>query len=165
MASPDIGDTRSRRLLNGGILAVFVLFIIFWQAGNFAASRHDLSFLLQNTRALFTFSRHTQDADHPIPKLMVDAEDKFRLFLTGQSKTLEEAVEQYKKRYKRDPPRGFDEWFGFTATNEVKVIDDYDAIFEDLEPFWALSGAELRSRVDQVCVHHALLICRTDHPA
>lgn len=81
---------------------------------------------------------------------MADAEDKFRSLLNRQSKSLSQAVAEYKRRYGRDPPRGFDEWYSFSVSRDVKIIDDYDAIWEDLEPFWAFAGAELRRRVDQV---------------
>jgi hypothetical protein len=41
-----------------------------------------------------------------------------------QSKTLQQAVAEYKKRYKLDPPLGFDAWFRFCQENDVKFIDD-----------------------------------------
>ena len=39
---------------------------------------------------------------------------------------------------------------GFAQKNEVKMIDEYDGLVKDLEPFWALSGEELRRRSEQV---------------
>jgi hypothetical protein len=41
-----------------------------------------------------------------------------------QSKTLQHAVIEYKKRYNRDPPKGFDRWFQFCKERGVKIIDD-----------------------------------------
>jgi len=39
---------------------------------------------------------------------------------------------------------------GFAQKNEVKMIDEYDGLVKDLEPFWALSGEELRRCSEQV---------------
>lgn len=88
--------------------------------------------------------------DHPIPRLMADAEDKFRALLGKQSRTLSAAVKEYKRRYGRKPPRGFDEWWKFAKENNVKMIDEYDGLVEDLAPFWEISGEELRRRAWQV---------------
>ena len=95
---------------------------------------------------------------HPIPKLMADAQSKFKMMVGGQSKTLAEAVKEYKRRYGRNPPKGFDEWFEFAKENGVKIIDEYDRLVQDLEPFWGMSGEELRRRALQVrgCVVSAI---------
>ena len=97
--------------------------------------------------------------DHPIPQLMAEAETKFRNLLSRQSKTLEEAVREYKKRYGRDPPQGFDHWWQFAKDNDVLMIDDYDAIVEDLAPFWELPASEVRRRAEvvRICVVLAFL--------
>ncbi|KAG8928009.1 capsule-associated protein CAP1 [Tulasnella sp. 418] len=88
--------------------------------------------------------------EHPIPKLMRDAEVKFKNLMSRQSKTLRDACKEYRTRYKRDPPKGFDDWWQFTQENNVKIIDEYDSLFRDLEPFWNLSGEELRRRAVQI---------------
>jgi hypothetical protein len=87
---------------------------------------------------------------HPIPKLMAGAQRKFKKMITGQSKTLADAIREYKWRYGRNPPKGFDEWFEFAKENGVKIIDEYDQLIRDLEPFWGMSGEELRRRTVQV---------------
>jgi hypothetical protein len=87
---------------------------------------------------------------HPIPKLMADAEAKYRRLLGRQSTSLREAVAEYRRRYKRDPPKGFEDWYAFAMANNVKIIDEYDGMVEDLAPFWELPGQEIRRRVLQV---------------
>ena len=57
-----------------------------------------------------------------------------------------EAIAEYKRRYGRDPPRGFDDWWEFAKEQDFKLVDEFDAVVEDLAPFWALSGEELRQR-------------------
>lgn len=48
---------------------------------------------------------------NPILALLKDGERKWKAMVSGQSKTLEEAVEEYKIRWNRNPPLGFDEWY------------------------------------------------------
>lgn len=88
--------------------------------------------------------------EHPITSLMADAKVDFAKRLAKQSKTLPEAVAEYKRRYQRDPPRGFDDWWAFATENDFKFTDEFDGIVEDLAPFWTLSGEELRLRAFQV---------------
>lgn len=87
---------------------------------------------------------------HPIPKLMARAKDNFEKKLHAQSKTLEAAIAEYRKRYEMDPPKGFDEWFQFAKDNQVDMIDEYDQLMRDLAPFRQFSGSEVRERAIQV---------------
>jgi hypothetical protein len=96
--------------------------------------------------------KHVSYSEHPISKLMAEAEETFRKRLSGQSKTLEDAVIEYRRRYGREPPRGFGEWWQFAQEHDVKLVDDFDAIHEDLAPFWNMSGAEFRDRAFEVSV-------------
>ena len=88
--------------------------------------------------------------DHPIPRLMQEAEVKYKKKLGSQSKTLKAAVMEYKRRYRRPPPKGFDAWWEFAQKYDVKMIDEYDGMIDDLKPFWSLSGEEIRRRSFQV---------------
>jgi hypothetical protein len=81
---------------------------------------------------------------------MAEAEGNFNRMLSRQSTTLKKAVAEYKRRYGRNPPKGFDQWWDFTQKHNVKIVDDYDAVFEDLAPFYQMSGQEFRTRVDVV---------------
>lgn len=62
------------------------------------------------------------------------------------SRNLPAAVEVYKERYSRQPPPAFDHWYDYARTRNALVIDDFDRIYADLLPFWALSPAEIRER-------------------
>ncbi|KAI0062544.1 hypothetical protein BV25DRAFT_1870300 [Artomyces pyxidatus] len=80
---------------------------------------------------------------------MEEAETKFRNLLSKQSRTLKAAVAEYKRRYGRSPPTGFDAWWKFAQENNVKMVDEFDGLVADLEPFWHMSGAEFRRRAAQ----------------
>ncbi|KAJ7182262.1 glycosyltransferase family 90 protein [Mycena crocata] len=83
---------------------------------------------------------------HPIPALMDAAARRYRNKLAHQSKTLPAAVAEYKRRYKRAPPRGFERWYAFAVRNNFVMVDEFDSVEEDLKPFWGLEGRELRRR-------------------
>ena len=144
-----------------GLIFLGCVVIAFGQAGLFVGRRASLANLEANSDVEsssynnwvpFPNILHSAGtiAEHPIPKLMADAEVDFRKLLSRQSRSLSAAVGEYKRRYKRDPPKGFDEWWKFAKDNNVKMIDEYDGLVEDLEPFWEISGEELRNRAVEV---------------
>lgn len=67
-----------------------------------------------------TFGRHVWRSDgllevnpqgrHPIYDLVDKAKRKWNVKVARQSRTLRDAVHEYKRRYQRDPPLGFDHW-------------------------------------------------------
>ncbi|KAL1725409.1 glycosyltransferase family 90 protein [Schizophyllum commune] len=87
-----------------------------------------------------------QPVRHPIQRLIADAQARFAQKLARQSQTLPEAVAEYERRYGRRPPKGFNHWWAYARDRDFIMMDEFDAIDEDLAPFWNISGAELRSR-------------------
>ncbi|PGH16029.1 hypothetical protein AJ79_02009 [Helicocarpus griseus UAMH5409] len=83
---------------------------------------------------------------HPIDILMSNAKDNHDKWAAKAkaSKTLKEAVAEYQRRYSQHPPPGFDIWYEYATSRSSVVIDDYDQIYQDLLPFWALSPQSLR---------------------
>lgn len=77
-------------------------------------------------------------APHPILTLIKRAERQWNRKVAKQSKTLKDAVVEYRRRYSRNPPRGFDKWWAYAKANRVILTDEYDQIYRDLQPFWAL---------------------------
>lgn len=88
-------------------------------------------------------------SSHPIPTLMHSAQENWNKRLANQSKTLNEAVTEYKRRYGIPPPPNFDKWYTFAKQNNVLLIDEFDDIHHALRPFWALEPKEIRRRVRQ----------------
>lgn len=151
-----------------GIFFVVAVFAVFMQAGLWSARKtaHEVfpdNSLIPQAPSLMSLvkgnARHTV-TEHPIPKLMAEAETKFRKLLARQSQTLPQAVAEYKRRYGRDPPQGFDDWWKFIRDNGVLMVDEYNAIAEDLEPFWDLSPSEFRMRASLVR-SMLLYVCHT----
>ena len=52
---------------------------------------------------------------HPIFELISTAEKSWKSKLAHASQSLEEAVEEYRRRYNRAPPKGFDLWCVFDS--------------------------------------------------
>ncbi|PBP15967.1 capsule associated protein [Diplocarpon rosae] len=87
--------------------------------------------------------------EHPIWQLVKNAEQEFEKVTTGQSKTLQEAVAEYRRRYGIPPPPNFDKWYEFAKARNVQLIDDYDSIHHSLTPFWGLKPKTIRNRAQE----------------
>lgn len=85
---------------------------------------------------------------HQIPALMAAGQEKWSSMLSKQSKTLTEAVVEYRRRYNLEPPDGFDDWFHYAQSHNVTLIDEYDELMNSLAPFRALGAEEVRRRTD-----------------
>ncbi|KAG5733417.1 hypothetical protein E4T56_gene4120, partial [Termitomyces sp. T112] len=81
---------------------------------------------------------------HPIFELIRNAQAAWDAKLQRASRTLAEAVAEYKRRYKRLPPQGFDDWWEYVQKHDVQLPDEYDQIYEDLEPFWGMDPQDLQ---------------------
>ncbi|KAG0141447.1 hypothetical protein CROQUDRAFT_83232 [Cronartium quercuum f. sp. fusiforme G11] len=87
---------------------------------------------------------------NPIKELIKQSKVKWDAKIKKQSKNLNEAIKEYKKRYhNRNPPLGFDKWFDWCLKNDIILIDEFDRIFELIEPFWAISPHVIRNRSEQ----------------
>ena len=136
------------------LLFLIALVFFFLQAGLFAgnlSANNNVSTDSSTTVQLQPKRLTGSVAEHPIPHLMDDAERRFRALLSRQSRSLRAAVKEYKRRYGRNPPKGFDAWWSFAQANKVKMIDEYDGLISDLEPFWGMTGEEFRQRSFEVC--------------
>lgn len=98
---------------------------------------------------------------HQIPALMAAGNKKWASMLTRQSKTLGQAVVEYRTRYGLDPPDGFDEWFHYALSKKVKLVDEYDMLMDSLGPLRKLGPVELRRRTD--LLNHAPLDINSIH--
>ena len=50
---------------------------------------------------------------HPIYQLIRDAREAWDAKVQRQSRTLKAAVDEYRKRHRRNPPKGFDKWWHY----------------------------------------------------
>ncbi|CCO27752.1 hypothetical protein BN14_01739 [Rhizoctonia solani AG-1 IB] len=87
---------------------------------------------------------------HPIHSLIADAEATWSKLVKRQSATLSAAVKEYRRRYRRPPPPGFDKWYEFARSVDFKLIDEFDQIDRDVTPFLALPPHIMRRRLDLV---------------
>ncbi|KIR75552.1 hypothetical protein I310_00245 [Cryptococcus deuterogattii CA1014] len=90
------------------------------------------------------------EAPHPIPLLLDLGEKRWEELLSRQSRTLEDAVQEYIRRYGRQPPKGFDKWWDFAMQHNLVLPDEYDRINLDLAPFLALPKSEMMRRMEMV---------------
>jgi hypothetical protein len=90
---------------------------------------------------------------HPISELIYRAEQEWDAKHKRQSKTLAEAVKEYRRRYGRVPPRGFDRWWSYVQTHNVLLPDEYDQIERDLASYWGVHPYDLRRLISEL-EHH-----------
>ncbi|KAK1922899.1 glycosyl transferase family 90-domain-containing protein [Papiliotrema laurentii] len=102
------------------------------------------------------------DRIHPIEELMERGRIKWANLLRRQSKTLEEAVDTYRRRYGRNPPKGFDKWWAWARENNVKILDDYDQVHSDTNLFWALSPETFRKKCQALKTQDSSFITHLD---
>ncbi|KZO93944.1 glycosyltransferase family 90 protein, partial [Calocera viscosa TUFC12733] len=81
---------------------------------------------------------------HPIYDLIEKAEVSWKAKLDRQSKTLNQAVAEYRTRWNRYPPKGFDKWWEYVKKHNVPLPDEYDQIMRDFLPYYAYTAADLR---------------------
>lgn len=86
---------------------------------------------------------------HPIFELMQNAEDEWNRRLARASKTFAEAVAEYRRRYGRAPPLGFDKWWDFVTKHDVQLPDEYDEIYHDIQPYWGLDPEDIGKSVEE----------------
>ncbi|MCJ1412874.1 hypothetical protein MMC19_006974 [Ptychographa xylographoides] len=89
---------------------------------------------------------------HPIDFLMSEASDNHKAWSeqATTSKTLSQAVAEYKRRYSRVPPPKFDKWYEYAVARHSLIIDDFDGLHQDLLPFWAFDPHHLRGRTHDI---------------
>ncbi|KAI1828339.1 hypothetical protein F4861DRAFT_489756 [Xylaria intraflava] len=83
---------------------------------------------------------------HPMQILITEAEEELEATKARQSKTVDQAVAEYRRRYGIPPPPGFDKWFQFAQVKNVQLVDEFDMIHETMTPFWGLKPATIRER-------------------
>ncbi|KIW79078.1 hypothetical protein Z517_08918 [Fonsecaea pedrosoi CBS 271.37] len=144
------GMLRSRKLLALVLLvgtAVLTLYLL--------QSPQQIQTLEESTASLFQ-GHHAHEENqpllpassllHPIHQLVAQGESDFQTVRARQSRSLSDAVAEYRRRYKLPPPPHFDKWYNFAKKRGVEPIDEYDTIYHQLLPFWALEPGVIRER-------------------
>lgn len=67
------------------------------------------------------------------------------------STSLPVAVNEYLERNNgRDPPPNFDKWYAFARERGLIVMDHFEQIQKDIQPFWGMSPDQVRINVDRI---------------
>ena len=140
---------RSRQLLTILSLCVFVAFTLFLLRN--PGSLPDLPDLSHSSKPqlqpeIQNIVVHATQDSHPVLQLIDAAAKEAEETVKRQSKSLSEAIAEYRKRYKISPPPNFDKWYYFAKEKGTQLIDEYDTIYHSLLPFWALKPTLIRGR-------------------
>ncbi|GAA5887796.1 hypothetical protein JCM6882_000754 [Rhodosporidiobolus microsporus] len=87
---------------------------------------------------------------HPIHHLVREGKKAWKAKVARQSKNLREAIEEYERRYKRRPPKGFADWYFFAKANDFVMVDEFDLMMSQVEPFLAIKPSTLVERHDKI---------------
>ncbi|KAI2604701.1 glycosyltransferase family 90 protein [Hypoxylon sp. NC1633] len=103
--------------------------------------------------SVFAIVKTKQLDRHPVDELVyrnrVEA-DRWLRHATV-STTLKLAVAEYKDRHQgRDPPPNFDKWFEFARQRNSVVIDRFDQIEKDIQPFWGLKQQQIQEGLERL---------------
>ena len=136
---------RTRNILILSLALSLLFYTLLYQQAFSLGDSEKLASARAKLQSIFPWT--ADRIEHPIAGLMAEAKMKYQNMMNRQSTTLASATEEYRRRYQRDPPKGFDDWFTFAMENNVKIIDEYDGLDKDLRPFREMSGIEFRKRV------------------
>lgn len=114
-------------------------------------------------------------SSHPLRTRMYRArieQDRWERY-AAISQSLKVAVSEYTERHGREPPPGFDVWYDFAKERNSVVIDHFEQIRQDFEPFWSLGSRELKSRlkeakslsgVETISINDGIVTSESQHP-
>lgn len=106
---------------------------------------------LANTHAINSLQSSLVHSQlHPVEIIIRNAKTNFEDLVRKQSQTYAAAENEYRRRYSAEPPPGFKAWYEFAASHQSPIIDDFDAIYDAVSPFWKLSGKEVFDAISQV---------------
>lgn len=143
-------SSRRPRFLSRSICVLLLIAIFFWtQSSQPEAHVYSPDGLLHVN----------SEGKHPILELIERSESQWKRKLERQSKTLKQAVDVYKRRYKRAPPKGFDIWQVCTLRSSVLAHSIQVGVCHI-----SRRPARRRIRLDP-CSPPAILGCRPLRPA
>ncbi|GAA5999999.1 hypothetical protein JCM10207_006007 [Rhodosporidiobolus poonsookiae] len=87
---------------------------------------------------------------HPIHHLIRQAKKEWKAKVGRQSTNLNEAITEYKRRYGRRPPKGFADWYFHAKANDFVMVDEFDLMMRQIEPFLAIKPSTMVARHDKI---------------
>ena len=131
-----------------------IIFTVYsWDAINEIPDRWHLPHLnpepassLSSPADIFRLDSSPTLQQHPIDNLIQHADREYQQLLDKETTGVSQAAKSYRNRRGRHPPPGFDHWVAFAEEHDCLMIEDmFDRIYQDLDPFWAIGSAEIRS--------------------
>jgi hypothetical protein len=106
--------------------------------------------LFEQKEHLTEYSKNTSNLSvfRVIEKRIQEAVLTWNALEAQQSKTLSEAIIEYRRRYKREPPSRFDEWYAFAVRHRYVLVDEFNSLNADLKPFRCFNASEFRERLE-----------------
>ncbi|KAK3336301.1 hypothetical protein B0T19DRAFT_471411 [Cercophora scortea] len=142
-----------RRVRRRAVIVVVVLVLVALVTGFFPCELADFDLPdLDHTLFDLPVSIAPEDpaadwSNHPVMLLHAQAQAKFEALIKRQSKSPQEAEDEYVRRYGRNPPPGFRQWVQYALVYKSPIIDDFDTLSDSVHRFHHLTAAEIARRV------------------
>jgi hypothetical protein len=104
---------------------------------------------IHNGVGFFNVIGFHSEARHPVQILFQNAQGHASNLLARQATTMESAISEYQRRYRRDPPPGYEKWYEFAKSHHSLIIDDFDSIERSLAPFRKMTPGQLVRAMDE----------------
>lgn len=90
---------------------------------------------------------------HSIERLYLEGRRHLEDMVSRQSKSVEEALVEYRRRYDRDPPRGFEQWVEIALRKGLVLIDEFDGPMRAFKPYGQLEAPLLEATIESAIAH------------
>ncbi|KAF3764604.1 family 90 glycosyltransferase [Cryphonectria parasitica EP155] len=97
---------------------------------------------------------------HPIDKLIYATRTEAHRWLVQYARVSESlgvAAREYRDRHNgRKPPPNFDIWYDYATTRDSPIIDHFQQIDDDLQPFWSLKPSHIQEEILKLGAQHGM---------
>ncbi|KAI6496281.1 hypothetical protein MCOR13_007061 [Pyricularia oryzae] len=100
---------------------------------------------------------------HPLQTMISDVRVETDRWLVhaSTSDSLRVAVKEYRQRYdNREPPKGFDLWYAYAIEHKSPIVDYFDQIHRDLQPFWGLRPSQIRESIKKLELERDIVVIK-----
>lgn len=109
-----------------------------------------ISGLLELGNILFYQQLRLTSSLHPVEVLHREHVQDFQNKVRRQSRSLNEAALEYRRRYGRAPPPRFEKWYELARAADYALIDEFDEVMRSFQTLWRVPPALLRARQEHV---------------
>lgn len=140
LLSSALADPKGSLYRIGGYLSNYLPFLDSYTANNMLMGG------MTSSAILFGHLASGVHTLHPILPILRRARQANIDMMARQSTTYAQVCSAYRRKYKQNPPPGFDKWWSFAKARNHTMVDEYDSLMRDVAKFAILSPEQLQER-------------------